>query len=540
MRRTLFLLVAACGASASPVGNVRFANQAPVWRVNDRVDTPKKPQEIPFDRHLYHFDSYYLQMNRGLGLDRDRRAQGINALDEVPDSTWFTNRIGIREVTLDEIKRGPGDGVAPDAHFPWTIKSGKEGGTAPGFVVEDARGVKFLLKFDQKHAPEVETGADVIVSRLLWAAGYNVADDHVVYFKRGDLKLAPDAYYKTYDAKHELDMARVERQLAKVSLGKDGRIRGLASVFVEGKPLGGGPRLGVREDDPNDRIPHELRRDLRGQAPLFAWLSHTDMKEDNTLDTWVEDPANPKVHYVKHFLIDFGNALGTQARVRQRPYLGYQYDVDFAEMLPSLLSLGIHRQPWEGRIDPALPGVGLYAVNDYSPAKWKPNTFGQLPLLEADRFDQYWGAKLVAKFTREQIAAAVSAAKFTDPRASAYLVDTIYARARKTAQHWFRLVNPIDELRVEGASVCFTELALSYGLERGATRFTVSGFDGNGVATGGRQQITTDTAGRACAAIPAAAYTILRVESSRGMPGTLIHVARAADGTARLVGIHRL
>ena len=539
MRNTLLVLLAACGAS-SPVGSVRFANQAPVWRVNDRVDTPKAPSERPFDRHLYHFDSYYLRVNRTMAVTRDRRALGVNALDEVPDSTWFTNRIGIREVTPAEIQRGPGKGDPPDAHFPWTIKSGKEGGTAVGFIVEDARGVKFLLKFDQRHAPEGETGADVIVSRLLWAAGYNVPDDHVVYFKRGDVKLAPDAYYKKYGRKYPLDLARVERQLAGVHAGKDGQIRGLASVFVEGKPLGGAPRLGVRDDDPNDRIPHELRRDLRGQMALFAWLSHTDMKEDNSLDTWVEDPKNPKVHYVKHYLIDFGNALGTQARVRQRPYVGYQYDVDFAEMLPSLVSLGTYRQPWENRIDPGIPGIGLYAVSDYSPSKWKPNTFGQLPMIYADRFDQFWGSKIAIRFTREQIAAAVSAAKFSDPRASAYLINTIHARARKTAQHWFRLVNPIDDVRVEGESLCFTDLALSNGLERGTTRFTVQAFDGNEVAIGARQLAATDTAGRACAAIPAAAYTILRVESSRGMPGTLLHVTRAPDGTARLVGIHRL
>jgi len=37
-------------------------------------------------------------------LPRDRRALGVNALDEVPDSTWFTNRIGVRELTP---RRGP-------------------------------------------------------------------------------------------------------------------------------------------------------------------------------------------------------------------------------------------------------------------------------------------------------------------------------------------------------------------------------------------------------------------------------------------------
>ena len=31
----------------------------------------------------------------------------VNSLDEVPDSTWFTNRIGRRDMSMAEIVRGP-------------------------------------------------------------------------------------------------------------------------------------------------------------------------------------------------------------------------------------------------------------------------------------------------------------------------------------------------------------------------------------------------------------------------------------------------
>jgi len=44
------------------------------------------------------------------------------------------------------------------------------------------------------------------------------------------------------------------------------------SRLLEGKPIGGPPFTGTRPDDPNDRIPHEQRRDLRGLASIFAWL----------------------------------------------------------------------------------------------------------------------------------------------------------------------------------------------------------------------------------------------------------------------------
>src|SRR5688572_22004822 len=35
------------------------------------------------------------------------RAVNLNTLDEVPDSTWFTNRIGVRDLSREELLRGP-------------------------------------------------------------------------------------------------------------------------------------------------------------------------------------------------------------------------------------------------------------------------------------------------------------------------------------------------------------------------------------------------------------------------------------------------
>ena len=541
----LILIVLASCASTDPVGPVRFVNAPPVWKVNDRVDVAKAPDELPFLRAYYHFNSFYLRAKRGLTLERDRRAVGVNSFDEVPDSTWFTNRIGVRKVTPAEILRGPGSGEAPDQYLPWTIASAKEGGTAIGFVVTDTRGVKFILKFDQKHAPEIETGADVVVARLLWAAGYNVPEDHVVQFKRTDLTLAKDAYVKVDGKKQPIDDAYVDKQLSKIVVGKDGQIRGLASVFIAGKNLGGSPRLGVRKDDPNDLIPHQLRRDQRGQAALFTWLSHTDTKEDNTYDAFQKDPKHPDVEYVVHYLIDFGNALGTQSKVRQRPYPDYQYDVDLKEWTLSLITLGLHRQPWEGRVDPNLPGVGLFSAEHFDPGRWKANTFAQLPLLYADRLDQFWGAKIAIKCTRAQLAAAVEAGRYSDPRARAYLVDTLIKRQRIVAAHWFARTNPIDEVRLEGAKLCFTDLAIRHHLTETPTTFAVRTFGADGKPLAPGTQIVPSATGEACVADVAMApgegrYTIVTVESSRGMPGTLIHLA--ADPRTqqpRVIGLYR-
>ena len=543
--RFALLFLAAC-STAAPITTVRFANEPPVQRVDDRRDVPKPPPKHEFYRYSYHYNTYYERTVRLFKLEQQKRARGVNSLDEVPDSTWFTNRIGARDVTPDEIRRGPGSGEAPDKHLPWTIESAKEGGTAIGFRVTDARGVKFILKFDQKHAPEVETGADVVAQRLLWAAGYNVAEDHVVYFTRGDLKLAKDAYVKIDGVKQPIDAAYLDKQFAQVSIGQDGKIRGLASVLIDGKPLGGTPRLGVRDDDPNDRIPHELRRDQRGQASLFAWLAHSDTKEDNTFDAFQKDPRDGKVSYVVHYLIDFGNALGTQARVTQKPYPDYQYEVDPKEWGLSLITLGLHRQPWEGRPDPGLPGVGMYSADKFDPSRWKANTFAQLPIIYADRLDQFWGAKLAIKFTRPQIEAAVEAGRYSDPRSAKYLVDTLIQRQRIVAAHWFDRVNPIDDIKLDRSRLCFTDLAIKHNLTfTKTTTFAVRAYAADGSPVGETKSITPSRTGEACITDFAPApgkdgYTILTVSNSRGMPGTLIHVANdPATQQPRVIGLYR-
>jgi len=42
-------------------------------------------------------------------------ALNVNTLGEVPDSSWFTNRLGRYDMTIDEVVRGPNqvEGPAP-------------------------------------------------------------------------------------------------------------------------------------------------------------------------------------------------------------------------------------------------------------------------------------------------------------------------------------------------------------------------------------------------------------------------------------------
>ncbi|MEM9491047.1 MAG: hypothetical protein AAGC55_18000, partial [Myxococcota bacterium] len=161
-------LLGGCAGPTSAVDTMRFKNQMPVWKVNDRKDVPNKPAEHPFPEILYFFDAFfYDRVDYLMAVDEPIRAMSANALGEVPDSTWFTNRIGGRldgtELSIAEIQRGPNNFASPDMTQKLTVTSSKPGGGSAGFIIEDARGDKYIIKFDEPHAPVTESATDVAV-----------------------------------------------------------------------------------------------------------------------------------------------------------------------------------------------------------------------------------------------------------------------------------------------------------------------------------------------------------------------------------------
>src|SRR6185369_5810986 len=112
---------------------VRFANAPPVTVVDDRRPVSGRPDASPSLLDFDYLDrSVTAPILNTLSLPDKRRARGVNALDDVPDSTWFTNRIGVHDMTPDDIARGPLEDEGPEPHTPWTIHGTKSGGTEPG------------------------------------------------------------------------------------------------------------------------------------------------------------------------------------------------------------------------------------------------------------------------------------------------------------------------------------------------------------------------------------------------------------------------
>jgi hypothetical protein len=556
MRALIAALVAAGCAGPQAIDRVRFHNRAAVWAVNDRKPIAR-PAERRLLERLYHYDALvHDRVVQATELRHHRRALGVNALDEVPDSTWFTNRIGVRRVSIAELRQGPNRGPGPMARKPWTIVSGKESGVAPGFLIEDGAGDRHLLKFDLARGPETETGAHIIVHRLLWALGYNVPEDRLVWLRRDELVLSGAAEITDGLGKaRAMTEADVEATLAIAHIGEDGRIRGLASKLVPGEPLGGIPDRGVRADDPNDLIPHQRRRDLRGLQPIAAWLKHTDIKEGNTLDVWANDPERPGERYVVHYQLDFGKALGVIARVSYWRSDGYARWIDFREMATTAVTLGLRKRPWDGIESPRIRGVGLIRSDRYDPGSFVIRAPWQ-PFVDADRFDKLWGARLLMRLSPAHIRAAVEEAGYSDPRATPYLTRILIERQRKTARYWFRRVNPLDGFAVspaaKGHRLCFDDRMVVHGLEPAAilarTRYTAAAHDQGGRPTGWRARRWVSHEGRVCTdglepSPSPEGYTIVAIETERPRASyrpILVHLARAPDtGELRIIGIRR-
>ncbi len=547
---TLLSLVLLAASCASTSGSLRFENRDPVWRVADRDPIPKPEKREHFVTDLM-LNLFRVPIMDGLSFPGFERAENINSIGEVPDSTWWTNRIGVRDLSPTEVARGPRTGERPTA--PFTILEGKPSGSAPGFIVEDAHGGRYIVKLDRQDADEVESTADVVVARFLWALGYNVPDDQVVHFTREDLTLAEGATYEDRDGtEHPLSDQRVDEILEKgTGLSHDGRWRALLSRFVEGIPIGGYPLQGTRPDDPNDRVDHEDRRDVRGLSVFFAWLDQTDTKEANTLDSWIPSREEAQLGYVRHYLIDFGKALGAAGIHGRRPHAGWAHHWDYGYAGASLLTFGLWVKPWENRETPDFHGIGRYDVESYDPDRWNPLQ-RWFPMRRLDRFDAFWASKILMRFEHEHIEAVVAEAKLSDPASSRYLVETLLGRQRKTARRWFQGVAPLDGFSVEPADgtfrVCATDLWRYYAFGDEPTTAMLRSYDRDGDPAGWQREAAIDERGRLCGeglepASGAEEYTVVRFDLRRGdeeLPPALLHLARNPEGELRIIGLHRM
>jgi hypothetical protein len=395
-------------------------------------------------------------------------AANVNTVGEVPDSSWFTNRIGARAMTVAEIARGPATVGPPDVAQPVTVIASKSGGITPGFTVRDAHGNVYFVKFDPAAHPNLSTAADVIGSRFFHALGYHVPQNDIAYIRRDQLRIDPRATVRTGGGtKRAMTEGDLDRNLAGAARLPDGRIRVVASLRLAGQPLGPFRYHGTRGDDGNDVFPHEDRRELRGLRVFAAWLNHDDSRSLNTLDMFVPGDGGGSV---RHHLIDFSSTLGSGSNARreiapQNPRAGNEYVIESGPMLRSLFSLGLWERPWRKVHYPEHPGVGNIEADFFQPDAWRP----EYPNPAFERMqdeDAFWAAAIVHEFTDEAIRAVVATGDLGNAESERYLVDTLIRRRDKIVAYYFARTNPLAAFAVEGGALRFRNLGAEAGLGR--------------------------------------------------------------------------
>jgi hypothetical protein len=494
MRRTNLIRLAgfAVGLAACAPAERRFPLRAPLWHdadlasVNARCHeepTDEDPKHVscapaPYDATIYWDGAdkmFFRPLSETVGLAAGGEAANVNSLDEVPDSAWFTNRLGVRPVTLDDLRVNacPRDKLLDPDTTPdgaWLIDQGKTSGSTPGFRMKVVGKGKYLVKVEA-HGPERQVASTVIGEAVYWAAGYNASCEQALWVRPSIFKLKPGlrARHGNFGDLYDFDQKAVDDLFAHSTM-HGGLLRVSASSWVPGYGMGQFKYEGTRDDDPNDVIPHENRRELRGARVLASWIGHVDCREGNSLDSWMADdpkgPPDASPGHVVHYQIGTSAALGNvwdwEAISRR---LNYSYVVDWGDMATDFLSLGAVPRVYETvQKAPGHEIFGYWNVADFDPDRWK----NEYPNPAFDRMterDAAWMARILARFTPEMVRTLAEMGRFTDPANTAYLDGVLEGRLRKILERYLTRLSPITEVHVEGTeTLCGVDLAEWRGL----------------------------------------------------------------------------
>jgi hypothetical protein len=421
-------------------------------------------------------------------FEAPREAANANGLDEVPDSAWFTNRIGTRPVDAEELLRGactPSQMLLDTASVPdgaWVIDKGKQNGSSPGFRVKIPGKGKYLLKSDDP-VPERPSAAAVIGALAYHAVGFNFSCEQIVYVKASVFKLTPGlTYIDNSERVRPFDERALEALLERVT-HRGEYLRFQASAWLEGSLIGPFRYQNTRDDDPNDVIPHEDRRELRGARVLASWLDHFDSREQNSMDAWMadrKDQPDSSPGHVVHYYLDTSDCLGSEwdwEPITRR--LGHSYIVDWGDVARDFLTLGIPLRAWDTAARaPGREVFGFFNVTNFTPDEWK-NEYPNPAFSRMTERDAAWMARILSRFNPDQVRSLAAAGQFTGSGNTEYLNEMLEGRLEKILDRYLTRLSPIGDVRIDRGALCGTDLAALRGLrDPSVFRFRASTPDG--------------------------------------------------------------
>jgi hypothetical protein len=448
----LLLVAGSTGRSAAP----RFYPDDPVWRDDDRAFDASKAVAIEdpngFDFVVNTFTSP--------GERRDVRALNVNTVDEVPDSSWFTNRIGRGAMSVADVVKGP-DHLEHISLDGWVVSGGKSTGVQPGFRMTDPSGQLYQVEVDPPSNPELASSAEIIGTAFYYAFGYSAVEVYLAEIDRATVTVSERATIRDplNGKRRALRKSDLDQVFDNAARKADGRYRVLVSKFAPGKPLGNFRYYGTRPDDPNDIVDHEHRRELRGARVFGAWLNHDDSRGVNSLD--MLETTNGR-GWIKHYMFDFGSILGSGTVFAQRHRAGNEYIYEQRPGWLTLATAGAYIRPWMLIDYPDVPkSIGRFEAAAFDPRKWKPE-YPNAAFENMRPDDAFWAARIVSRFTDEMVGAVVRKARYSDPRATEYMTQTLITRRDKVLAAWLNDVCPaVDPVLAADGTLTFANAAVA-------------------------------------------------------------------------------
>ena len=444
---TSILLVAAIAASSLTLGaqTRRFFPDDPIWREPMTQDVKNPVRYEPDLAYQTIENLFWRPGDKVLG----QRAKNVNTVDEVPDGPYFMNRAGRTPLTPAIVARGANTSEGP-APGKWTVVSAKSDGVTPGFTIRDAANQLWFVKFDPPGWRGMATGSEIVAAKLFWAAGYHTAEYHLAQLVPSDLIIGKDTRITPPgEMPRPMNRGDIIWLLGRADRDQDGSYRVIVSKAAPGRPVGRIKFHGTRADDPNDVIPHEHRRELRGYFVFAAWLNHVDAKGINSLSTLITENQRS---FIRHYLLDFGSALGSAAVGPREGWEGYEALVEEpGEIGKRALSLGFRIPVWRTQDYFESPSIGRLPRDHskWNPEEWWPHiTNAAFRHMRPD--DTFWAATKLAAINEEMIRAAVAEGKFGDQASEDFLVKAISDRRLRILQTFLPKVNPIIAPRLDG------------------------------------------------------------------------------------------
>ena len=446
---------------------------------------------------------------------------------------------------IDEIVRGPNVGEPPDPSR-WVIIREKTAGGKPGVTARDAKGETWFLEFDPPYYPEAATAAALMSTKFFWGAGYNVVESFLTTFDPKRMEIEREAMFKRPNGKRTPATRRdIEQLLERAARNPDGTYRVIAGRLIPGRIIGRFRYEGTRPDDPNDLVPHQHRRELRGLFVFGAWTNMTDFKAANTMDTLLAENGRM---LVKHYLQDMGSTFGVANDIHQHD-LGWEHFIEPGTAMKRIGTFGFALSPWATvRYTASGPSIGNFEGDRFDPRKWRTHT-PNAATIEMRDDDAFWAARRIAAFNQEMIRAIIHTGEFSDPAAEQALGDVMLKRRDKILRAYLPAINPIVTPRLENNRLSFENAAVAAGVAGEPELYRASWFQFDNAT--GETRLLSDTSSPtttidAPGNLPTAAGTYVLVEISadskehQAWQRPIRTYFRADAGDWTLVGLERM